>query len=160
MRRASESKERSRRCAIVAALALASALALAAPAPARERMITVKAPAAAGPAGFDKVFVHQFGPARGRKVLVLMPGTSGGAGNFTLAARHLVKQIKGLQVWAIDRRTQAIEDTGMFKAALAGSATLRRCPQNGRREAPLPDSAVRPETDRQALRLRSSPPLG
>ena len=111
---------------MVAALALASALALAAPAAARERMITVKAPAAAGPAGFDKVFVHQFGPARGRKVLVLMPGTSGGAGNFTLTARHLVKQIKGLQVWAIDRRTQAIEDTGMFKAALAGSATLQQ----------------------------------
>ena len=110
----------------LAALAVAAvALAVAAPAQAREKMVTVKTPGAAGPASFDKVFVHQFGPARGRKVLVLMPGTVAGAGNFTLAARHLVKQIKGLQVWAIDRRTQALEDTSVFKQGLAGTKSLQ-----------------------------------
>jgi len=119
-------KDRSRKVGVVAIAAAATALALAGPAQGRERVITVKAPPAAGPASYDKVFVHQFGPAKGRKVLVLMPGTAGGAGDFTLTARHLVKQINGLQVWSIDRRTQVIEDIDMFKAALTGSATLQQ----------------------------------
>jgi pimeloyl-ACP methyl ester carboxylesterase len=119
-------KDRFGRIGLVAIAAAATALSLAGPAQGRERVITVKAPPAAGPASYDKVFVHQFGPAKGKKVLVLMPGTSGGAGDFTLAARHLVKQIKGLQVWSIDRRTQAIEDTDMFEAALKGNATLQQ----------------------------------
>ena len=118
-------KDRFRRVGLVAIAAAAAALSLASPAQARERMITVKAPPAAGPASYDRVFVHQFGPAKGRKILVLMPGTVAGAGNFTLIARRLVKRIKGLQVWAIDRRTQVLEDTSMFERGLAGTATLQ-----------------------------------
>jgi pimeloyl-ACP methyl ester carboxylesterase len=71
------------------------------------------------------VTVHQFGPASGKRVLVLMPGTEGGAGDFTLDARFLVKHVPGLQVWAIDRRTQALEDTATFAAAERGQVSLQ-----------------------------------
>jgi pimeloyl-ACP methyl ester carboxylesterase len=54
---------------------------------------------------------------------VLVPGTSGGAGNFTLIAREIVKRVPGLAVWSIDRRSQALEDTSMFKKLLDGKAT-------------------------------------
>lgn len=121
-----ERKHRSRRFGLPTVVAAALALAFAGPAQARDRMIEVKTPPAAGPAAYDHVFVHQFGPANADKVLVLMPGTAGGAGDFTLAAEYLVRKIRGLQVWAIDRRTQALEDTAMFEAALNGSATLQQ----------------------------------
>ena len=104
----------------LAAAALLLGLAATGPAMARDRLITVPAPAAPGPAQFNQVTVHQFGPKSAKRVLVLMPGTQGGAGDFTLDARYLVKHIPGLQVWAIDRRTQALEDTATFAAAEAG----------------------------------------
>jgi pimeloyl-ACP methyl ester carboxylesterase len=101
-------------------------LLVAAPASARDRVITVPTPPEPGPAQFNQVFVHQFGPASAKRVLVLMPGTQGGAGDFTLDARYLVKHMKGLQVWAIDRRTQALEDTATFAAADAGRIPLQQ----------------------------------
>ena len=70
--------------------------------------------------------VHQFGPKSAKRVLVLMPGTQGGAGDFTLDARYLVKHVRGLQVWAIDRRTQALEDTATFAAADVGQIPLQQ----------------------------------
>jgi pimeloyl-ACP methyl ester carboxylesterase len=118
------------RVRIRAGLALAgtaAALALAAtPAAAREAVITVPTPPEPGPAKFNAVTVHQFGPASGKRVLVLMPGTQGGAGDFTLDARYLVKRVPGLQVWAIDRRTQALEDTSTFAAAENGQTPLQQ----------------------------------
>jgi pimeloyl-ACP methyl ester carboxylesterase len=108
-----------------AATALLLGLAAAGPALARDRLITVPAPAAPGPAQFNQVTVHQFGPKSAKRVLVLMPGTQGGAGDFTLDARYLVKHVPGLQVWAIDRRTQALEDTATFAAAAAGQIPLQ-----------------------------------
>src|SRR4051794_12504366 len=96
------------------------------PAAARDRVITVPTPPAAGPAQFNQVTVHQFGPAKGKHVLVLMPGTQGGAGDFTLDARYLVKRVPGLQVWAIDRRTQALEDNATFAAADRGEIPLQQ----------------------------------
>ena len=110
----------------LAGTALALAAAAASPALARERVISVDTPPAPGPAQFNHVTVHQFGPASGKRVLVLMPGTQGGAGDFTLDARYLVKRVPGLQVWAIDRRTQALEDTGTFAAALRGEIPLQQ----------------------------------
>jgi pimeloyl-ACP methyl ester carboxylesterase len=112
-----------RRALAGAVLAL---LLAAAPASARDRVITVPTPPEPGPAQFNQVFVHQFGPASAKRVLVLMPGTQGGAGDFTLDARYLVKHVKGLQVWAIDRRTQALEDTATFAAAESGQIPLQQ----------------------------------
>ncbi len=92
-----------------------------APAGARESSITVKTPAGPCPPGIscNKVQVRQIGPAKGKKVLILTPGTQGGAGDFTLMARELVKRVPGLQVWSVDRRTQILEDTALFKKTLA-----------------------------------------
>ena len=110
-----------RLAATVVALAVA-----AAPAAARDRVVTVPTPPEPGPSQFNHVTVLQFGPATAKHVLVLMPGTQGGAGDFTLDARYLVKHDRDLQVWAIDRRTQALEDTSVFAAAENGQVSLQQ----------------------------------
>ena len=53
------------------------------------------------------------GENRDRKpdtVLILMPGIFGGATSFDPLARQLVASRKGLEVWALDRRANALED--------------------------------------------------
>ena len=72
----------------------------------------------ATPARYDRVRVLKFGPTNPRRVLVLVPGTSGGAGAFTLVARELVRRVPRLAVWAVDRRSNALEDTSRFRAAV------------------------------------------
>jgi pimeloyl-ACP methyl ester carboxylesterase len=61
------------------------------------------------------VFVRKFGRPSAKRVLVLVPGFVAGSGDFTLVARELIKRVPGLQVWAVDRRSNAFEDTSMFK---------------------------------------------
>jgi pimeloyl-ACP methyl ester carboxylesterase len=67
------------------------------------------------PAQYDKLFVRKFGSSSAKRVLVLVPGFVAGSGDFTLVARELVKRVPGLAVWAVDRRSNAFEDTSMFK---------------------------------------------
>lgn len=113
-----------KRLTVPAVLAALLALAVAAPAGAAEKTITMKGyPAPGTPKSLNKVFVTKFGSDKAKRVLVLIPGTSGGAGDFTLVARRLVKTVPGLAVWAIDRRSQALEDTSVFKQEIAGKAT-------------------------------------
>ena len=108
-------------CGIALAVALVCALAAA---PARaQTTFTVPGVAAAGPSKYDRTTVTRFGPARAPTVLVLVPGFSGGAGDFGLVGRDLVRRVPGLQVWAVDRRSQALEDTSLFDRALRGAAT-------------------------------------
>ena len=111
--------------AVAFALAAALMLALAGPAAAREARVAVPTPAGPGPAQFNQVWVDKYGPKSADHVLVLMPGTIAGSGNFTLAARYLVKHVPDLQVWAIDRRSQALEDTAMFAQTLRGEKSLQ-----------------------------------
>jgi len=111
--------------ALGASLLLVAAAPAAAPAASIDRVVTLKGAPAPGPSKYDRVSVHEFGPAKAKRRLVLMPGTFGGAGDFTLVAHYLVKHVPSLQVWAIDRRTQALEDTSMFRKALNGKATLQ-----------------------------------
>ncbi|MBK5233418.1 MAG: alpha/beta fold hydrolase [Thermoleophilia bacterium] len=89
------------------------------------RSFTVKTPHVEGPAKYDRAFVNAYGAAKAKNVLILMPGTFGGAGDFTLAAKTLVKKDKNLQVWALDRREQALEDTSMLEKGIKGEATPR-----------------------------------
>jgi pimeloyl-ACP methyl ester carboxylesterase len=77
-----------------------------------------------GPDEYDQVYVNKIGPDKPKRVLVLMPGTSGGAGNFTLMARNLVKRVPGLAVWSVDRRSQALEDTEVFQQLEEGEVSL------------------------------------
>src|SRR6188472_2066642 len=101
-------------------IGLVLAVVLAGPAAAAERVTAIPGAGGPGPAKYDKVFVTKFGPKNAKRVLLLMPGFYGGAGDFTLDAREIVKRVPGLQVWALDRRSQALEDTGRFADALAG----------------------------------------
>jgi hypothetical protein len=106
------------------ALVLAGALALASasPAAAAERYVAMKGVAAPGPAKYDRVFVQQVGPRRAKRVLVLVPGFLGGAGGITPVARDIVARVPGLQVWIVDRRENAFEDTSVFERGDAQAA--------------------------------------
>jgi hypothetical protein len=79
-----------------------------------------------GPAKYAKVFVDKVGPATAKRVLVLIPGTFGGSADFALVAPELVKRVPNLQVWSIDRRSNALEDTSMMVRALHGQATAQQ----------------------------------
>jgi pimeloyl-ACP methyl ester carboxylesterase len=109
---------------LAAALCAAALLVAAAPAAAQEETVVMEGTAAPNtPPELNKVFVTKFGPAEADRVLVLVPGTIGGAGTFTLIAREIVARVPDLQVWAVDRRSQALEDTSMFARVAAGQAT-------------------------------------
>ena len=42
----------------------------------------------AGPARYDRVSYERFGPASAKRVLILVPGTQGGAGDFSSSGRR------------------------------------------------------------------------
>ena len=73
-------------------------------------VVSVRGASGPGPARYDRVSYERFGPASAKRVLILVPGTQGGAGDFSLVGPEIVKRVKGLQVWAYDRRSQALED--------------------------------------------------
>ena len=56
-------------------------------------------------------------------VIVAVPGLYGGAGQIGPLARRLVAAVPGLQVWAVDRRANALEDRGAVERALADGDT-------------------------------------
>jgi len=63
----------------------------------------------------DYVRTRPVGPGRGgpppRVILILVPGFLGGAGTFDPLARDLVRELAPhLEVWAIDRRSNQLED--------------------------------------------------
>lgn len=111
--------------AVVSAISIALALGIATSASAAvpERFFEVKTPHAPGPVELDKAYVQAIGKPTAKNVLILMPGTFGGAGDFTLVGRELVRRNKDLQVWAVDRREQGLEDTAMFEKGMRGEAT-------------------------------------
>jgi pimeloyl-ACP methyl ester carboxylesterase len=78
------------------------------------------------PAKYNKVFITKYGPSSAKKVLLLIPGTNGGAENFALVGPELAKKVPGLQVWAMDRREQALEDNSMMQKVLANKATAQQ----------------------------------
>jgi hypothetical protein len=95
--------------------AVAASLVCAAPAAAVDRYVPMKVPPAPGPAKYDRVRVQQLGPDDAKQVLVLVPGTQGGAGGITPVARDIVRAVPKTQVWIVDRREQAIEDVSVFR---------------------------------------------
>jgi pimeloyl-ACP methyl ester carboxylesterase len=99
---------------VVVALALVVAVPATAGA-AAEPYVAIPGAKGPGPAKYNRVFVHQFGSPRASRVLVLVPGYLGGAGDFTQIARLLIARVPNLQVWAVDRRENALEDTSVFR---------------------------------------------
>ncbi len=100
---------------LMAASALSLSLVVAAPAAAVDRYVPMKGAPGAGPARYDRVFVQQLGPKKHDRVLVLVPGTNGGAGGITPVARDIVRRVPRTQVWIVDRREEAFEDTSVFE---------------------------------------------
>jgi pimeloyl-ACP methyl ester carboxylesterase len=132
---------------VVAMVALASAVTASGagahgpqPQPTQERYVAIPTPHGPGPERFDRVFVDRIGPAKADRILVLVPGFIGGAGDFRLIARDIVSRIPDLQVWAIDRRSNALEDTSVFATGDPDKAFayyLNFQPVNGKRFQPL-----------------------
>jgi pimeloyl-ACP methyl ester carboxylesterase len=106
--------------AAIGALVLVATM--AAPAAAAPRYVAVKGAPAPGPKKYDKVWVEKRGPRDAEAVLVLIPGTGGGAGSVSPIARDLSRRVDGLQVWGFDRREQALEDTSGFESGDADDA--------------------------------------
>ena len=86
----------------------------------------IPAGAPTSPATYDKVSVRRFGSPSATHVLVLVPGTNGGAGDFDLVAPYLVTHDPGLQVWAEMRREGALQDDSVIQSALAGTTTYQQ----------------------------------
>ncbi|HYI19426.1 MAG TPA: hypothetical protein VD836_12000 [Solirubrobacteraceae bacterium] len=104
-----------------ALLSLSLLLVLAAPA-AAGTVRTIPGAPGPGPAKYDRVLIEKFGPASADRVLVLVPGTQGGAGDYAFLGPEIVERVPGLQVWATDRRSHLLEDTTGFDTGSADEA--------------------------------------
>jgi pimeloyl-ACP methyl ester carboxylesterase len=78
------------------------------------------------PDNLDRVGVLKVGPRKARNVLVLNPGTSASAAYFRPLAQFVVKETKGWQVWAVERRENQLEDQSVFDQAKAGQVSTQR----------------------------------
>jgi hypothetical protein len=78
-----------------------------------------------GPSRYDRVRVLRIGSSSARHVLVLLAGTSAGAGYFVPVAEDLVAALRGWQVWAVDRRENLLEDHTVLERARAGGVGWR-----------------------------------
>jgi hypothetical protein len=86
-------------------------------------------------AGAAQADVGVYGPPSSTRVLVLVPGLGGGAGDFSLIASELVRRVPNLQVWTPDRREAALEDPSGFASgdpAAAYAYYLGGQPLNGK----------------------------
>ena len=101
--------------------------AIGAPSSVPESVLTIPTPSVAGtPAKYDAVQVRTFGPSSAPHVLVLVPGTNGGAGDFDLVAPYLASHVPGLQVWSEMRREGVLQDESVVQSALAGKTTSQQ----------------------------------
>src|SRR4051794_41647205 len=107
----------SRRLLLAGALAAATLLPAGAAAAAETQTTITGWTKAPGPRAYDRLEVTKFGPSTARTVLVLVPGTNGGRGDFTLTARELVARVPGPAGRGVDRRSQRPQDTTLFERA-------------------------------------------
>jgi hypothetical protein len=71
------------------------------------------------PEGLNRTFYLRYGTdEKAHTILILVPGIFGGATNFDILARQLVASRPGLEVWAVDRRANALEDRSAFQKSL------------------------------------------
>ncbi len=102
-------------------------VAVGAPASVPEGVFTVATPSVPGtPARYDQVQVRRFGSPDATHVLVLVPGTNGGAGDFDLVAPYQATHVPDLQVWAEMRREGALQNDSVIRSTLAGRTTARQ----------------------------------
>ena len=87
--------------------------------PPRTGSFTVDGAKAPGPARYDRVRVIEQGPRKADNVLVLVPGTSGGAAYFRPVARDIVAGLPGWKTWSVDRRENLLEDHSVLGPVVA-----------------------------------------
>jgi pimeloyl-ACP methyl ester carboxylesterase len=92
-----------------------------------EAVFTVATPGVARtPSKYDQVGVRRFGSPDATHVLVLVPGTNGGAGDFDLVAPYLATHVPDLQVWSEMRREGVLQDDSVIRSTLAGKTTYQQ----------------------------------
>jgi pimeloyl-ACP methyl ester carboxylesterase len=103
---------------------IAAAVALAAPATALgDAYVKVAGAPGFGPAKYANLHIEKMGKPSAKRVLVLIPGTFAGSADFLTVGDYLAKHVPNLQVWAIDRRPNQLEDTSYMVKALKGQIT-------------------------------------
>ena len=107
-----------RRYLLLTLSATLGVLATASPASA-DRVLTIDGAKAPGPARYDRVRVIEQGPRGAGNVLVLVPGTSGGAAHMRPLAGDIVAGLPGWKVWSVDRRENLLEDHSVLRAVVA-----------------------------------------
>jgi pimeloyl-ACP methyl ester carboxylesterase len=85
------------------------------------RVVTMRGSDGPGPSRYNRVRVVEVGRRQARHVLVLVPGTSAGAGYFVPVAEDIVAALHGWQVWAVDRRENLLEDHSVLDRARGGT---------------------------------------
>jgi len=104
------------------------------------RRVAIEGVKGPGPASYDRVWVRKYGAPDPSCVLVLVPGSPAGQGGFGWVAADIAKRVDGLAVWAMDRRSNALEDTAPFRSGDAGDALpyyFGGAPFDGRRFDPV-----------------------
>lgn len=101
--------------ALLAGLAaLVAATGPAAAAQATSRYVAFCATGEADRAAADCVHVLEMGASNARRILILVPGHSEGAGIFRDVGSYLSHAVPDTQVWAFDRREQNLVDSSRF----------------------------------------------
>ena len=82
------------------------------------------------PAKYNKVKVVKQGPKTAKKILVLVPGTSAGATNFTPLGEGLLAKLnkgkkKNWAVWSIERRENLLEDHSYLEKYVKAEVTAK-----------------------------------
>ncbi len=113
-----------RRVRLLILSTIAGLLVVASPASA-DRVFTVDGAAAPGPARYDRVRVIEQGPRKAGNVLVLVPGTSGGAAYFRPVASDIVAGLPGWKTWSVDRRENLLEDHSVLEPVVARERPAR-----------------------------------
>lgn len=104
--------------------------------------IAIAVPAGPGPAEYNRVWVRTYGSSNARHVLILVPGSPSGQGNYDALAPALVGAVSDLAVWTLDRRENGLEDTAGFAIGDADRAFAYYFldePVRGRRFDPISD---------------------
>jgi Alpha/beta hydrolase family len=104
--------------------------------------VALSVPAGPGPAQYNQVWVRKYGPRDAGHVLVLVPGSPSGQGNFDALAPALVGAVPDLEIWTLDRRENGLEDVSGFERGSPDRAFdyyLLQGAVGGRRFAPISD---------------------
>jgi hypothetical protein len=80
----------------------------------------------ATPNSIDKVGVLKVGPPDAKRVLMLLPGTSGGAAYMAPLAEEIAGRAKHWQVWVVERRENLLEDHAAADRLKRGEATVQQ----------------------------------